>query len=58
MASNAFAVHGNHTASGAPLLSTDPHLTATLPSNWMLMGWHINENYMVGASNPGIPFIG
>jgi penicillin amidase len=38
--SNAFAVSGEHTASGAPLLANDPHLALTIPSPWTQMGLH------------------
>lgn len=38
--SNAWAVSGDHTASGAPLLANDPHLDATMPSVWYQMGLH------------------
>ncbi len=38
--SNAWAVSGQHTASGAPLLANDPHLDASMPSVWYQMGLH------------------
>ncbi len=38
--SNAWAVSGDHTASGAPILANDPHLEATMPSVWYQMGLH------------------
>lgn len=41
--SNAWAVSGEHTASGAPILANDPHLEATMPSVWYQMGLHCNE---------------
>jgi penicillin amidase len=41
--SNAWAVSGDHTASGAPILANDPHLDATIPSVWYQMGLHCNE---------------
>lgn len=41
--SNAWAVSGDHTASGAPILANDPHLGATMPSVWYQMGLHCNE---------------
>jgi penicillin amidase len=58
MASNAFAIHGNHSATGTPYLASDPHLSASLPSFWHLVGIHLPDNYAIGASNPGCPFIG
>lgn len=38
--SNAWAVAGSHTASGAPLLANDPHLAPSLPGVWYQMGLH------------------
>lgn len=58
MASNAFVIHGNYTETGKPILASDPHLSAQLPSNWHLSGIHINDFYIVGASAPGIYGIG
>jgi penicillin amidase len=43
LGSNAWAVSGKHTASGAPILANDPHLGATMPSVWYQMGLHCNE---------------
>jgi penicillin amidase len=36
MASNNWVIHGNHTASGLPILETDPHLSTGIPSTWIL----------------------
>jgi len=41
--SNAWAVSGDHTASGAPILANDPHLDASIPSVWYQMGLHCNQ---------------
>lgn len=41
--SNAWAVSGEHTASGAPILANDPHLDPSIPSTWYQMGLHCNE---------------
>ena len=43
LGSNAWAVSGEHTASGAPILANDPHLEATMPSVWYQMGLHCSE---------------
>ncbi|MEJ7741642.1 MAG: penicillin acylase family protein [Nocardioidaceae bacterium] len=43
LGSNAWAVSGKHTKSGAPLLANDPHLEASMPSVWYQMGLHCNE---------------
>ena len=34
-ASNNWAIHGNHTKSGKPILSGDPHLGNGIPSVWI-----------------------
>ncbi|MDN5744010.1 MAG: penicillin acylase family protein [Nocardioidaceae bacterium] len=38
--SNAWAVSGEHTQSGAPILANDPHLGVSLPSVWTQIGLH------------------
>ena len=38
--SNAWAVSGEHTASGMPILANDPHLDASMPGIWYEMGLH------------------
>lgn len=38
--SNAWAVSGEHTASGSPILANDPHLDASMPGIWYQMGLH------------------
>ncbi len=43
LGSNAWAVSGDHTASGAPILANDPHLGASMPSVWYQMGLHCTE---------------
>jgi penicillin amidase len=40
LGSNAFAVSGDRTATGVPLLANDPHLEASLPSIWYQMALH------------------
>ena len=32
--SNSWVISGRHTENGMPLLASDPHLTATVPSLW------------------------
>jgi len=36
-ASNSWAIHGNHTKTGKPMLSNDPHLGNGIPSIWILV---------------------
>ena len=38
--SNAWAVSGDHTASGMPILANDPHLDPSMPGIWYEMGLH------------------
>ena len=55
--SNNWAVHGSRTASGAPLLCNDPHLTLSYPSIWYVV--HLNTPTMntMGASLAGAPMV-
>lgn len=41
--SNSWAVSGERTASGAPILANDPHLAPSMPSIWYQMGLHCTE---------------
>jgi penicillin G amidase len=59
-ASNNWAIHGNHTKSGKPILSGDPHLGNMIPSIWLPMSLvYKNETGGVetlsGAFLPGFP---
>ena len=56
-ASNNWVISGKHTANGMPLLSTDPHLGATIPAFWQLNELVWGENYAIGASLVGMPGI-
>jgi penicillin amidase len=56
-ASNAWAVDGRHTASGAPLLAGDPHLALNFPSLWYLARIETPDSTLVGATAPGVPFL-
>ncbi len=55
--SNNWAVSGQKTASGAPILSNDPHLGLSLPSIWYEM--QISTPYFnaYGATFPGSPSV-
>jgi penicillin amidase len=55
--SNNWAVSGDKSASGNPLLCNDPHLGLSLPSVWMEIHIHTPEFSAYGASIPGIPGI-
>ncbi|WP_191276208.1 penicillin acylase family protein [Nocardiopsis terrae] len=43
LGSNSWVVSGEHTGTGAPLLTNDPHLGASMPSTWYQMGLHCTE---------------
>lgn len=55
MASNNWAIHGNHTKTGKPLMTGDPHLTNQLPSHWYLLKMEYNGLIIAGSSMPGNP---
>ncbi len=56
-ASNAWAVDGQHTATGAPLLAGDPHLAFGFPSIWYLARIETPQGVLAGATAPGVPFL-
>ncbi len=56
LASNAWAVGGEHSASGKPLLANDPHLNLQIPSQWYLAELRLPERTIAGATAPGVPF--
>lgn len=53
--SNAWAVAGSRTASGAALLANDPHVTFTQPSLWYQTGLDLAGETAYGVTVPGIP---
>jgi penicillin amidase len=55
--SNNWAVSGDKTASGYPILANDPHLGLTLPAIWYELQIHTPELNSYGVSLPGIPGI-
>jgi penicillin amidase len=56
VASNAWAVGDERSASGKPLLANDPHLGLALPSQWYLAELRLPERTIAGATAPGVPF--
>ena len=56
-ASNAWAVDGVHSATGAPLLAGDPHLAFGFPGIWYLARIDTPNETLAGATAPGIPFL-
>ncbi len=54
-ASNAWAVAGSRTLSGAPILANDPHLSPAIPAPWYLAHLQTPDWAIVGASFVGGP---
>ncbi len=54
--SNHWAVSGEHTASGSPILAYDPHLTLMAPPVWYEQHVTVGDVNVRGATFPGIPF--
>ncbi|MCR9220717.1 MAG: penicillin acylase family protein [Alphaproteobacteria bacterium] len=55
-ASNAWALTGARTESGAPILANDPHLRLGLPNVWYMARIETPELTLAGATAPGVPF--
>lgn len=55
--SNHWAVHGNRTITGLPMLANDPHLQLTLPSIWYQVQLSTPEMNAYGVTLPGTPAI-
>ncbi|MBG6236396.1 penicillin amidase [Pedobacter sp. CAN_A7] len=55
--SNNWAISGEKTASGFPILANDPHLDLTLPSIWYQIQLHAPGINAYGVSLPGAPGI-
>ena len=56
-ASNAWAIAGNRTSTGAPLRANDPHLGFSAPGIWYLAHIDAPGLQMTGATIPGQPFV-
>ena len=57
LGSNNWVVDGTMTASGAPLLANDPHLSTKIPSLWYLAHVSAGDFEIVGATLPGAPAV-
>jgi penicillin amidase len=55
--SNNWAVSGNKTKSGRPILCNDPHLGLNLPSLWFEMQLHTPQYNAYGVTFPGSPAV-
>ncbi len=56
LASNVWVIDGRHTASGQPLLASDPHLGFQAPIIWYLARLEWPGGELTGATAPGVPF--
>ena len=56
-ASNNWAVRPSKTASGWAMLCGDPHLQLQLPSVWYPAVLSGGQDYLMGATLPGLPFV-
>ncbi len=57
LGSNSWAVAGNKTKSGFPILANDPHLNLSLPCIWLEMQLSCPGMNVYGVSIPGTPAI-
>ena len=55
--SNSWAVSGERSATGKPLLANDPHLGLTVPSVWYFAHLSWPGRDVVGATFPGMPVV-
>jgi len=55
--SNHWAVSGEHTESGSPILAYDPHLSLTIPPVWYEQRVTVGDIDVRGAAFPGTPFV-
>jgi len=57
LGSNVFVLAGARTASGAPLLASDPHLPLRAPGIWYLAALRAPELDVLGGTIPGLPAV-
>jgi penicillin amidase len=55
--SNNWAVSGDLSATGSPLIAGDPHLPPSMPGIWYQVGLRRGDRFVRGASLPGLPGI-
>ncbi|MBV6633025.1 MAG: penicillin acylase family protein [Alphaproteobacteria bacterium] len=56
--SNSMVIDGSRTASGAPVIASDPHLGLRLPNLWLLAGLKSPSFHVVGMMPTGLPIFG
>lgn len=57
LGSNAWAVSGQFTESGLPLLASDPHLRIQIPAIWYMAEIQGGRLHVTGATHPGTPLV-
>jgi penicillin amidase len=55
--SNAWAISGERTATGKPILANDPHLDFGIPSTWYMVHLKAPGLNVTGVSLPGVPAV-
>jgi penicillin amidase len=55
--SNSFVIAASRSASGAPMIASDPHLGITLPNAWMPAACRSPSFQAAGLMLPGLPFV-
>jgi len=55
--SNAWALSGERSSTGKPILANDPHLEFSLPSTWYIIHLRAGDLDVTGVSLPGVPAI-
>jgi penicillin amidase len=55
--SNAWAVSGERSATGKPILANDPHLDFGIPSTWYMVHLRAPGLNVTGVSLPGVPAV-
>jgi penicillin G amidase len=53
--SNNWAVSGERSVTGSPLIAGDPHLPPSMPGIWYQVGLRRGDRFVRGASMPGMP---
>jgi penicillin amidase len=53
--SNNWAISGERSATGGPLIAGDPHLVPSMPGITYQLGLYVGDRFCRGASLPGVP---
>jgi penicillin amidase len=53
--SNSVVIGASRSASGAPMIASDPHLGLTLPNLWFVIGLRSPSYHLVGMTAPALP---